>query len=435
LVKILIIGLVIRIILMPLLTYGYDFTHWALVMQHIQAGHGLYAIDGYWYPPTWGYILGAMSPLLNLLGVTDYGHLFDAALGLQDIQWFNYTATLTSLAFNFIVKIPIVISDILVGYIIYKLILGKTGDKKKATYGFALWFLCPIVIYNSAVHGMFDSVAVLFMVLSVYSLYKGHYFLAGASLSVAVLTKVFPLYIVFALIAYLALKHKGEGKILWTNLGKAAAGLLLMTLIMYIPLFLDGTVMESLRFLTGRVDNITSSAAASAGILDWIFMMAQNAFVWLQPVTMVLAVMLAYMMYRKGDEKKDEHFFLCLMMTTALMFLWTPEPRFMLMMLPFLIFFMVMFDKRFTLPYILISVGMLFYSIVGHNFSLLLSLASYTNLADAYHMVALVEWMNGPFQLGMIILFAIPLITAMVGLLLLFHYSIRYGKEERNGDR
>jgi hypothetical protein len=111
------------------------------------------------------------------------------------------------------------------------------------------------------------------------------------------------------------------------------------------------------------------------------------------------------------------------------MFLWSPEPRFMLMMLPFLILFMVMFDKRFTLPYVMISAGMVFYNIVGHNFSLLLSLAGYTNLADAYHMVSLVEWMNGPFQNGMVIMSAITLIVTIAGLLLIFLYSFRKEKE------
>jgi len=429
LVKILIIGLVIRIILMPLLTYGYDVSFWTATIQNIQAGHGLYGVDGYWYTPVWGYILGGMSYVMNLFGVADYGHMFDAALGLQDIQWFNYTAIVTSLTFNFIVKIPIVIADVLTGYVIYKLILAKTEDEKKATYGFALWFLCPIVIYTSAVHGMFDSIAVLFMMFSVYSLYKGRPFTAGAALSVAVLTKVFPVYVIFALIVYLALKHKGEGKVLWTNIGKAAAGLLLMTLMIYIPQILDGTVMESLRFLTGRIDGVTAEAVHSTGIADWFYMAAQQIIVWAQPITFVLALVLAYILYRKGDERRDERFFLCLMITTSLMFLWSPEPRFMLMMLPFLILFMVMFDKRFTLPYVMISAGMVFYNIVGHNFSLLLSLARYTNLADAYHMVSLVEWMNGPFQNGMVIMSAITLIVTIAGLLLIFLYSFRKEKE------
>jgi len=433
LVMILIIGLIIRVVLMPLLTYGYDVSYWTWAIQNIQAGHGLYEIDGYWYTPVWGYILGTMSSVMNIFGVADYGHVFDAAIGLQSIPWFNYTATVTSPVFNVMVKIPIVMSDVLVGYIIYKLILGKTGDKKKATYGFALWFLCPIVIYTSAVHGMFDSIAVLFMVLSVYSLYKGHYFLAGASLSVAVLTKIFPIYVIFALIAYLALKHKGE-KDLLKHLGMAAAGLILMTLIIYMPQILDGTVMESLRFLTNRVGDV-ASGAASAGIIDQIVMIAQKALVLMQPVMLILAAVFAYMMYRRGNEKRDEHFFLCLMITTALIFLWSPEPRFMLMMLPFLIFFIVMFDRRFTLPYILISVGMLFSSIIGHNFSLLLSLATYTNAVDAYRVVSLVEWMNGSFQTGMLLMFAVTILVTIAGLLLIFLYSLRYTKEARDDER
>jgi hypothetical protein len=432
---ILIIGLVIRIILMPLLTYGYDFTHWALSIQHIQAGHGLYAIDGFWYTPVWGYVLGGMSVFLNTIGMVDYGQLFDAALPIENLEWFAYTATLTTLSFNFVVKIPLVITDVIIGYLIYRMIKERTGDEKKATYGFALWFLCPLVIYTSAVHGMFDNISVLFMVLSVYALYKGHDFFAGASLAVAVLTKMFPAYILFVLIAYLAMKHKGDVKTFIKRLSLAAAGLCLMALVIYIPQILDGTITESLRFLTGRVDAATSSSEAAAGVWDSLVSFGFKFVLWVQPLIFLLAAVVAYFMYKKGDGNGDERFFACLMVTTAIIFLWPPAPQYLLITLPFLICFIAMFDKRFILPFIVITTAALFNNLVTHNFSVLMSLAAYTDLMDLGNIVSLVAWMQEPLLLGLSKQYVMMILTAsaeLIGILMVVLFWIRYNKEGRS---
>jgi len=432
-VKILIIGLIIRIVLMPLLTYGYDFTHWALVMQHIQAGHGLYGIDGFWYTPVWGYVLGAMSAFTNLLGMASYGHLFDAALAIEDMEW-GHTATLTTLPFNFVVKMPLLIADVIIGYLIYRMIKERTNDEKKATYGFALWFMCPLVIYTSAVHGMFDSVSVLFMVLSVYALYKGHDFFAGASLAVAILAKMFPAYIIFALVAYLLMKHKGDMRTFIKRLSLAVAGLLLMTLLIYLPQILDGTVMDSLRFLTGRVDMATSTPAADEGIWDSLIAFGFKFILWIQPLIFVLAAFFAYMMYKKGSGNRDEAFFACLMVTTAVIFLWPPAPQYLLVTLPFLICFIAMFDKRFLLPFMIITTAALFNNLAMHNFSILMSLAAYTGLLDIGYVVSLVEWTQGPLIFGLSIQYTMMIIAGaagIIGILMVLLYWIRYNKEGR----
>lgn len=434
LVKILILGLVIRIILMPLLTYGYDFTHWALTMQHIQAGHGLYGVDGFWYTPVWGYVLGGMSAFLNLIGMAGYGQLFDAALPIENLEWFAYTATLTTLPFNFVVKIPLIITDVIIGYLIYRMIKERTGDEKKATYGFALWFLCPLVIYTSAVHGMFDNISVLFMVLSVYALYKGHDFLAGASLAVAVLTKMFPAYILFVLIAYLAMKHKGDVRAFVERLSLAAAGLLLMTLVIYIPQILDGTVIESLRFLTGRVGEATAAPDAGAGVWDALTAFGLKFVLWIQPLIFLLAAVVAYFMYKKGDGGKDETFFACLMVTTAIIFLWPPAPQYLLVTLPFLIFFIAVFDKRFILPFLVITTAALLNNLVTHNFSVLMSLAAYTDLLDIGYVVSLVAWMQEPLMLGLSRQYVMMILTAsaeLIGILMVVLFWLRYNKEGR----
>lgn len=424
---ILTIGIIIRVVLMPVLTVGYDVMHWALAMQHIQSGSGLYDIAGYWYTPVWGYILGFMSSIMNMFGVTDYGSLFDEALHLEDLGWIS--ATIPTPAFSFIVKIPSVIADVLVGYLIYRMIVERTGDEKKATYGFALWFLCPIVIFTSSVHGMFDSIYVLFTVLSVYSLLKGHDLLAGVSLSIAVLLKIFPLYIAFALIAYLAMKHKGDPRTFRRRTLTMAIGFAVMTFIVYIPQILDGTVMDSLLFLTTRID---TPAAASERMWDTLIATGMMLITWLQIVFLILAAAVAYKMYKKDPADKEKALFTCLMATTLIIFLWPTESQFLLLPLPFLIFFIVLYDKRFTLPFLLIAIGAVFITVSP---SVLLSLAAYTDILDLGSVISLVELTHGrlAFELSVMdIVHATGAAVALAGVVTAVIYWLRMEREGKN---
>ena len=47
-VKVMIIGLAIRVVLMPLLTPGYDMTYWMRIMNMAESGMGLYVVEGYY---------------------------------------------------------------------------------------------------------------------------------------------------------------------------------------------------------------------------------------------------------------------------------------------------------------------------------------------------------------------------------------------------
>ena len=431
--KVLMIGLIIRIVLMPVFTFVDDVRYWAMAMQYLQAGVGLYEISHYWYTQVWGYVLSIWSGLLNMLGMVDYGRLVDAALPVEGFEM-GHTAVVTSPMFNFMVKIPLLISDVLVGYLIYRMISDRTKDEKKATLGFALWFLCPLVICISAVHGMFDTISVLFMVLSVYALYRGHNFLAGASFAVAVLTKMFPGYLIFALIAFIAMKHKGDRRTFLKRLGITALGAGIMTMIIFLPQFLDGTYMGALKFLTGRVDTAMSVFEASGDFWSNVRSIGYRLVLWVQPLIFGLAALFAYMMYRKGDGNDNESFFLCLMLTAAIMFPYTTVPQYVLVIFPFLIFFIVMFDRRFILPYVVITVSAVILDLSIPNFSLLLSLAEYTSLLDVGTVVSLAGWMDSPLIPGMskqAFVVAVSSAVQLIGILMILLCWRRYGKEGR----
>ena len=60
-----VIALAVRLIIMPLVSHDFDIYHWALVIENIQTGDELYGLDGYYYTPTWGYVLAFFSLMVS----------------------------------------------------------------------------------------------------------------------------------------------------------------------------------------------------------------------------------------------------------------------------------------------------------------------------------------------------------------------------------
>ena len=99
-------------------------------------------------------------------GIT-YGERFTDLLEIEGMAFPYYTATTTTPAFNMAMKLPLILVDVLVGYMIYRLVMSECGDGRKAASAFGIWFLCPIVIYMSSVQAQFDCISALFTLLCV----------------------------------------------------------------------------------------------------------------------------------------------------------------------------------------------------------------------------------------------------------------------------
>lgn len=92
-----VIGLAVRLLLAPFTTSTYDVSSWAGVINGINSGEGLYETGYYWYAPTWGYILSALAPLMDALGINVQG-IVVPDLSSNDI--YNATARITVPEFN-----------------------------------------------------------------------------------------------------------------------------------------------------------------------------------------------------------------------------------------------------------------------------------------------------------------------------------------------
>ena len=179
-VVMIVLGLGIRFILMPLLTFTTDMTYWIRISNIADSGFGLYEVEGYYYPPVWGCVMAVTTALCSLLGINTYGTVIPELLQFQNAD-FSVSPIITSLGYNMMVKLPLVIVDVAVAYCLYRLVMDITDDQKKAVLASALWFLCPLVIEESSIHGMFDNMSALLILLTFMMVRKSQYFWAGAA--------------------------------------------------------------------------------------------------------------------------------------------------------------------------------------------------------------------------------------------------------------
>ena len=414
LIIIVLIGLAVRLALMPLLTYEYDIYHWGVIIENINSGNNLYDLTGYFYTPTWGYMMGFISTFSDIfLNVDTMGMTFTDLLPIEDLEYRFHIATVSTIPFNLMMKAPFVICDILVGYILYKLILKYTDSKRKATYGFGLWFLCPIVIYMSSVQVMFDTISALLLLLTIIMLYKDKCFLAGALFSTVVLLKFFPAFCVVVLLGYIWVKHKDDG-LAKRKIAEAMLGAGIMALILFLPQILNGQMEDTLSFIVGRVSGDTN-------ILGTILTMAGIA------VAVLGMIYFGYRMFREKKENADKALFKFAFLALVCSMFMSFGPQYVIVMIPLLIFHIFTSDISYRKCWVIISVSTFIVAITYNNFSLLCSLAEYTSLVDTEWILSAMPVLEGKFfnmTYMEIIVFIFGAIEC-IGLLmiLVFHFS------------
>ena len=207
-----IVGMAIRLLLAPLTEQRWDMYMWRLypAVAYIYRknpfwlrGEGFYS---WGYPPLWLLICVIIYAIYNHLWPNIYPQNVTALWG-----GYNFTSNknITINVFdsyrNFLpynlpyldlfLKIPIILSDLMVGLILYK-IISEIRDKKSARQALLIWFLNPFTIFISSIWGMFDSLTTLAVLISIYSYMKKRYIFSFIILGVAIITKLYPLIII-----------------------------------------------------------------------------------------------------------------------------------------------------------------------------------------------------------------------------------------------
>ena len=374
---ILILGLAIRLVFVPVFTYPFDIEHWGVILQNTESGNGLFGLTGYFYTPAWGYILGFEDLIINLLPGMTYGERFTDLLEIEGMVFPYQTATTTTPVFNFAMKLPLILVDVLVGYLIYRLVMSECGDERKAAIGFGLWFLCPIVIYMSSVQAQFDCISALLTLLCVLLVKRNLFFLAGVIFTIAALIKFFPAFCIFLLCVYVV--KATPGRLSWKNLFLSVSGAVLTALVIFLPQILDGTVMNAFSFVFGRTSEY-----------DLMLMLRTYPFI---AVTLVMLVVLAIFAWRMDDARRKQDFLVLILAMLSICTIFSPGPQYWIVYLPLLSYYIACRDRNRALLICLIAMAILTTTAAFFNnsFSLLTTASEYLHLCGPQTVIS---WMH-----------------------------------------
>lgn len=206
---ILIVGIAIRLFL-SFSTFHPDLAALSKVGRLVADGHILDIYDFsseqliFNYPPIIYWFMG----LLNLLFSTNFGLL----------------------------KLGYLIFDVLLGFLLYRLV-----DPKKGIFTFSLWMFNPVSLYATYMMGQFDIIPTFFTVLAVYLVVKHRLSWAALALGGGIAFKLYPIFLIFPLLIL--------GKTIWD---KFKLGIL--TILPYVLSIMPYISSESFR-LTALVAN------------------------------------------------------------------------------------------------------------------------------------------------------------------------------------
>ncbi len=144
-VAMLAVGVLVRIVLVPI-SYGQDFVVWDLVARSLLHGRDFYAHRPAGLPGgPYGYL-----PLFAYAEVP-----------------FRFLANVLPISFGVLGKLPILAGDAGVAWGIATWCRRRGVDERSVVLAVGLWWLNPLVLYNGAFYGRFDSVclALLFAAL------------------------------------------------------------------------------------------------------------------------------------------------------------------------------------------------------------------------------------------------------------------------------
>jgi len=225
----------IRLCLAPFFGHSWDVYVWLKSGELLIRGINVYEIKSltdfpwgfYTYPPLWLYWLGL-------------AHYLTASLHNLNLQ-------------ILMIKTPIIASDLTVAALISKL-AAELGLLKHAGRASLLWLFNPLVIFISAVWGMFDSIAVALCLAGVLAILRGKSFSAGVLFGLGGAVKIYPLLILVPAALFMKyVEKRNEESLVRMCTGAALAFAIPLTPFLQNPL----PLIDKLLYHFGNVGSFT----------------------------------------------------------------------------------------------------------------------------------------------------------------------------------
>ncbi|MFX0198429.1 MAG: hypothetical protein ACFFCW_20100 [Candidatus Hodarchaeota archaeon] len=436
-----IIGILLRLALMPYFSDPYDLSTYCSSLILFANGYNPYAIYASLYPP---FIYFILFPLFNL------AHWIGLSPGYNYVPEAANTGTVTGMvsanqvnpSFLVLWKLPHLSFDLLTGLLIYRFVKELTDNPKMPKYSFVIWFFNPFTLAISYFHGAFDVIVAFFILLGTFLIYNRKYFSAGLSFGLGTLTKLSPIYVGVPLAVMILVKgvlsspRTNNLKADALDFSKFAAGLvtpLLLfasVLIEYFQLMFFGVAPESsvggLNQWFIAVDPRLSwqPAESAANILQKILL--------LYPVIILVICLLLCRFLRWNYGQSNKNILFAAALFTCLTYLFLPvvvQPQYLLWILPLLVVLSTIRSK-FLLPLGMLSIaGLAFYLSIQGPYAVLYPLAIHTPLYTAEQVSSnILYYMNRPGVIAPFLRQDLLLLfggTGFLGQLITIYYAVK----------
>jgi len=276
------------------------------------------------------------------------------------------------------------------------MVLGHTGSSDKAVKAYGLWFLCPLVIYMSAVQAQFDCISALFMLLCVLLLKRDYCFLAGVMFALGSLIKFFPAFCIFLLCLYIFKVHS-ERRIGLYKFLMALLGALLAVALIFLPQCLDGTLGNAFSFIFGRTSEFNVIAAART----------YPAIVF----TLIMMLILALYTIRQNKDQCQDKFMALILLMLASCVIISSGPQYCIVYLPILAFYIYSegVNRPLLYAFIIITVTSTISAFFNNSLSLCTTLVEYCGIWSPEQLLSAMDVLETD-------IFGITLRTIMVTL-------------------
>lgn len=289
--RILLIGLVTRILVIPFFAHPFDVYAWYTICESI-IQKGPYVVS--YFPPMLFYTFIPIAYLYQWASTSlAIKPTLMSSLPTQLNPYPQFEIEyVPGPIFNILAKIPFLLADILLAILLYKLVSGLGLSQSRAEKAAAIWFLNPYLIWISSGWGMFDSLPALFTIASLYFFSTKRLGMAGACLAVGVAYKLYPIVFLFPVALYF-LKGSSNRRI---ELIKFFSIFLIVSAVLFFPAF-GGTWSLSQSLVTGIYER------AGLGLTYWSILLTFPSdfqlVSYLSTILVVLAIVIVCFLLRR----------------------------------------------------------------------------------------------------------------------------------------
>jgi hypothetical protein len=405
------VGLGIRLLLAPFTSVSLDMGTWTTALQQVSSGLGIYSQPGFSYPPLWGYLISAGGGLVHLLGIAPQS-IASSSPAVSALSWQdpNLGALVSSPLATLALKLPLVLSDVAVAWVVWHLALAIGADTRWARRAAMGWFLCPLVILGTAVAGEFDTLVALAVGAALLARVRGSYLLCGAAIAAGVMAKLTPAFLVPLLLASCLFPMSSESSSgRWGRFARLCAGGLGATALLLAPLMTDHQLSAAFSDVFTR-----TSTASSVGGLSWLGVSNLPPLSWISawalspgaPVArvaeyldLIISLLAAILWTRMTSRSPARIVAIALGVLSAVVFVGPlANPQYLLWFLPLL--FVLRFPRRRTVIAALAASGVLFEFAVQPPLTLLLPASRSLGIPPFSSIVSDAHWFTAGTLLG-----------------------------------